>query len=112
VSDVRRAVQLLGQLPETKGLPVTLHGEGQAAGIALYAGLFEPAVAGFELVNLPKSHRDGPTFLNVLRVLDLPQAVALAAPRPVTLRKANPADWDWPLRLQTAVGGNWLTVGD
>ncbi|MFO0851898.1 MAG: prolyl oligopeptidase family serine peptidase [Gemmataceae bacterium] len=110
--DVRRAVQALGAMPETKGLPITLHGEGTAAGIALYAGLFEPSVAGFELVGLPKSHRDGPALLNVLKVLDLPQAVALAAPRPVTLRAVNKADWEWPLRLQSAAGGKWLTVAD
>lgn len=112
VWDVRRAIQALGEMKETKGLPITLHGEGQAAGIALYAGLFEPSVAGFELVGLPKSHRDGPALLNVLRVLDLPQAVALAAPRPVTLRAVNKADWEWPLKLQQAVGGKWLTVAD
>jgi hypothetical protein len=80
--------------------------------VMIDAGLFEPSVAGFELVGLPKSHRDGPTLLNVLRVLDLPQAVALAAPRPVTLRAVNKADWEWPLKLQQAVGGKWLTVAD
>jgi hypothetical protein len=66
------------------------------AGVALYAGLFEPAVERFDLHKLPASHRDGPTFLNVLRVLDLPQAVALAFPRKVILYDVEPSAWTWP----------------
>ena len=51
--------------------------------MALYAGLFEPQVQRFVLRDLPASHRRGPILLNVLRVLDAPQAVALAFPRRV-----------------------------
>ena len=51
------------------------------SGIALYASLFEPGIAELDLTDLPASHRDGPDFLNVLKYLDLPQAVAMAAER-------------------------------
>jgi len=34
----------------------------------------------------PSSHRDGPVFPNVLRVLDVPEALGLLAPRMLTLR--------------------------
>ena len=49
------------------------------AGVALYASLFDPQIARLHLMDLPATHRDGPIFLNVLRYLDMPQAVALAA---------------------------------
>jgi len=52
---------------------------GDMAGVALYASLFNPEIARLHLVELPATHRDGPILLNVLRYLDMPQAVALAA---------------------------------
>jgi hypothetical protein len=96
VWDTRRALQVLRARDEYKDARAWVQGEGRMAGIALYAGLFEPAVERFDLHKLPTSHRDGPTFLNVLRVLDLPQAVALAFPRKVILYDVDPAAWAWP----------------
>jgi len=113
VWDVRRAVAALAAVPDLAGAKLRLHGDGEAAGVALYAGLFEPAVSAFDLWHLPPSHRAGPTLLNVRKVLDVPQAVALAAPREVNLYGVAEADrpaWDWPLRLQAATGGKGLTV--
>jgi dienelactone hydrolase len=111
--DVRRAVAAVRTFPDLKSPPLTLQGEGQAAGLALYAALFEPAVTALDLWHLPPTYRQGPMFLNAARVLDHPQAVALALPRKVTLHvkdAASRADWDWPVRLQQASGGNSLTV--
>jgi len=62
-------------------VPVTLAGQHRMAGIVLYASLFEPDIAGLDLWRLPSSHREGPVFLNVLRYMDMPQAVAMAAER-------------------------------
>ena len=96
--------------------PLTLQGRGPAAGVALYAALFEPSVAALDLWNLPPTHRDGPIFLNVSRHLDMPQAVALALPRPVTLHVSAAADikeWEWPRRLAAALGaGGSLRLKD
>ena len=47
----------------------------------LYASLYLPSVTRLDLHDLPASHMQGPAYLNVLRHLDLPQAVALAAER-------------------------------
>ena len=97
---------------DLKPAAVTLHGEGEAAGVALYAALFEPAVAGLDLWQLPPTHRQGPAFLNVLRHLDMPQAVALALPRKVTLHVKTAADAaarDWPRKVGQAAGGT-ITV--
>ena len=81
VRDVRRAVQALGHIDATRDRPVVLGGRGTMAGIALYAALFEPSVARLELREVPDSHRRGPIFLNVLRFLDMPQALEMAAAR-------------------------------
>ena len=81
VWDVRRAIQVLHQIDLLDNLPVTLKGQRLMAGIVLYASLFEPDIVGLDLWHLPSSHRDGPVFLNVLRYLDIPQAVAIASKR-------------------------------
>ena len=94
-----------------KPAKLTLHGDGASAIIGLYAGLFEPSVAGFDLWYPPTSHHTGPTFLNVLKYLDVPQAVALAEPRPVTLHVKNMTleyrVWDWP---STVPPRGYLTI--
>jgi hypothetical protein len=66
------------------------------AGVALYAALFEPAVTRLHLWNLPRSHAQGPHFLNVLRFLDVPQALAMVAERaPVRLYQDEPEGWEF-----------------
>src|SRR5207244_2134592 len=95
VWDTRRALQALRSRDDLKSARPWLQGTGKMAGVALYAGLFEPSVERFDLHDLPVSHRDGPIFLNVLRVLDMPQALALAFPRRVMLYDAELAAWSW-----------------
>lgn len=113
VWDVRRALAALRGQPEFQGSQLVLQGKGSMAGIALYAALFEPEVAGLWLEDPPASHRQGPYLLNVARTLDLPQAVALAFPRKVHITVRSDAGlnaWQWPLRLQQALGGKYLSV--
>ncbi|MFO0807207.1 MAG: prolyl oligopeptidase family serine peptidase [Gemmataceae bacterium] len=95
VWDVRRALATIGSTPDCSGARLWLQGHGRMAGVALYAGLFEPRVERFDLYNLPPSHRDGPQFLGVQRVLDMPQAVALAYPRKVMLYGADTKAWSF-----------------
>jgi len=53
-------------------------GGGAVMGVnALYAALLEPGVRRLELVALPESQTAGPDCLNVLRVTDLPQVLAI-----------------------------------
>lgn len=47
----------------------------------LVTALFEPDIAGVETWDLPRMHREGTTLLARQRVLDIPQAVALAGER-------------------------------
>jgi hypothetical protein len=113
VWDVRRALACLRTTADLKDVPLWLQGKNDMAGIALYAALFEPDVARLDLWHPPASHRQGPVFLNVLRVLDVPQAVALAFPRKVRLYVKDDAEakaWEWPMRLQKALGQEYLQI--
>ncbi|HEY7428139.1 MAG TPA: hypothetical protein VH682_28155, partial [Gemmataceae bacterium] len=113
VWDVRRALACLRTVPDLKNVPLWLQGKNDMAGIALYAALFEPDVARLDLWHPPASHRQGPIFLNVLRVLDMPQAMALAFPRKLRLYVKDDAEakvWEWPVRLQKALGQEYLQI--
>jgi dienelactone hydrolase len=97
VWDVHRAIEALGQIDETAGIAPFLGADGTMAGVALYASLFEPQITHLALFRLPTTHRDGPIFLNVLRYLDMPQAVALAAEHAsITLPRQDASAWRFP----------------
>jgi cephalosporin-C deacetylase-like acetyl esterase len=105
VWDVRRAIQTLHSLKQIDNVPIGLKARGQMAGIVLYASLFEPGIARLDLWHLPHSHHDlsavnmadGPDFLNVLRYLDIPQALAMAAEHtPVHLYQKDDFQWQFP----------------
>jgi hypothetical protein len=105
VWDVRRAVQATKAIPECKGLPITIEARGETAAIALYASLFEPDVKELILHDPPKSHMQGPHFLNVLRFLDVPQALAMAAEhRQVRLHTLSPQDWSFAVETARKLG--------
>jgi hypothetical protein len=112
VWDTRRAIAALRTLDDLATTPISLVGEKDEAVIALYAGLFEPSVKDFKLFELRPSHRNGAVMLNILKYLDVPQAVALAEPRRVQVLAANEdqAKWNWPLKLQEMLGTKGLTV--
>jgi dienelactone hydrolase len=113
VWDVRRGLACLRTVEALKGVPVTLQGRGVMAGIALYAAVFEPDVAKLDLWHPPGAHQEGPTFLNILRVLDMPQALALAFPRKINLKIKGDEEakvWDWALRLQESLGQKYVQV--
>ena len=94
--DVRRLLQGLRSTP-AKDIPITLRGQHAAAGWALYASLFEPEIERLELKHLSRSHAQGPILLNVLRYLDVPQAVTLACERTqVVIEQADETGWGYP----------------
>jgi hypothetical protein len=97
VWDVRRAIQAVRTVDGWKTFPIRLEARGEMAAVALYASLFEPPVAELRLYDLPRSHMpQGPHFLNVLRFLDVPEALAMAAERcPVQLFQEKEAGWEF-----------------
>jgi hypothetical protein len=113
VWDVRRALACVRTVPDLKDVPLSLQGKNEMAGIVLYTALFEPDVTRLDLWHPPTTHRQGPIFLNVLRVLDMPQAVALAFPRTIRLYVKDDAEakaWEWPMQLQKALGQDYLQI--
>jgi hypothetical protein len=103
VYDVLRAIDAIEEIePDAK---IQLFGNGDSAVIALYAALFSDKIAALELINPRDSHHEGPDFLNVLRTLDLPQAVALAAQRgPLEISTPNPDAWTYSREVADALG--------
>lgn len=93
--DVRRAITALREEADFKDTRLWIQGEGQAAGIALYAGIYEPAVERFDLHELLATHAEHPILMSVLRTFDVPQALAMAFPRKVVLYGGSKADWEW-----------------
>jgi cephalosporin-C deacetylase-like acetyl esterase len=69
-------------------------GTGQAGVLAAYAALLEPGIAEVMIADPPTSHRQGPHFLNVLRIFDIPDALGLIAPRRLTLINAKDKAFD------------------
>jgi dienelactone hydrolase len=60
-------------------------GRREAGVLVAYAAMFEPAIAEAIVVDPPPSHRFGPTLLNVMRTLDIPEALGLLAPQALTV---------------------------
>jgi len=97
VWDARRAIQALRAIDSLKEIPLTLEGRGTIAGIALYAALFEPNIQALRLWDTPHSHRQGPIFLSVLRYLDIPQAMAMAAEHAeIQVHQDDNFEWQFP----------------
>jgi hypothetical protein len=79
VWDIRRGLQAWGSVVPLRQLPVQVRGSDGMAVNALMASLFEPGVQGVELNQLPATFQDGPDYLNAMRILDLPEVLAMAA---------------------------------
>ena len=115
VWDIARAAAAVRCIAGKKDVALEMRGQRQMAGVALYASLFTPGVTQLDLWHLSKSHHDGPIFLNVLRFLDVPQAVALAAERSnVSLHQDDASGWEYPQQVATKLGWEkiWMQIRD
>ncbi len=107
VWDIRRAVQALRSSEDWRSARVTLAGSGAMACDVLYASLFEADPTRLELTALPASHRVGPDYLNVLKVMDVPQALAMAAERgTLVLRGTDRAVAEYARETMRQLGWN------
>jgi dienelactone hydrolase len=77
-------------------VPIVVAGERAAGLIGAYAALLEPGIGEIALIGPHSSHMDegAPALLNVLRVLDVRQALGMLAPRPLTLVGAGDGLWE------------------
>jgi cephalosporin-C deacetylase-like acetyl esterase len=103
VWDIAATVRFLGDQADGKQA-WTVIGRGQAGVLAAYAALFEPSIKEVIIVDPPTSHRDGPIFLNVQRVLDIPDALGLLAPRQLTLINAKDKVFDRTAEIYRLAG--------
>lgn len=104
VNEIVQAIKAIRASSQFGKLPLRVEAEGTMAVNALYASLFAP-VDELVLTRPPASHMNGPDYLNILRVLDIPQAVAMASERNrVELRDVNAADWSDPVAISKKFG--------
>jgi cephalosporin-C deacetylase-like acetyl esterase len=106
VWDTAATIRLLESIEiEGPKLHWRIVGRGQAGILAAYAALFEPSIKEVVIIDPPKSHREGPHFLNVLRVLDIPEALGLLAPNVrLTLINAKDAAFDRTAEIYRLAG--------
>ncbi|MCP5114085.1 MAG: hypothetical protein GY953_24910 [bacterium] len=79
--DVLCAVDRLANHPSFDGTELTIAGRGEMGILGAYAALLDERITRVVLDKPPLSHQEGPIFLNVLRYTDIPQALAMLAPR-------------------------------
>lgn len=113
VWDVRRAVQALAKADGLAGAALHLHGEGNAAAIALYAAVYEDAVKSLRLTEPPVRNRDGLSLLNVSKFLEMPQLVLLVASggKQVTITSAAEQRPAWQPLVGDGKAGGALAKG-
>lgn len=112
--DIHRAVETLRGISGLRETPLWVQAHRDMAADAVYASLFTDGIKRLDLHDLPVTHNGtvkgdarlmGPAMLNVLKTLDLPQAVAMAADRArVVIYTENKASWDWPATLLKNLG--------
>lgn len=61
--------------------PLELRARGTMGVNAAYAALFNSSVRHLTLADIPASHRQGPDYLNVLKITDIPQVLQLLGNR-------------------------------
>ncbi len=89
---------------EWKLKDIRIGGYGRDGILAAYAALFEPSIKEVIVIDPPKSHKEGPYFLNVMRVLDIPEALGLLAPTPLTIIGGNDPAFDRTAEIYRLAG--------
>lgn len=108
--DVKRLLDAIRDVEKDGSERLTLIGARDAATWVLWAAAFTPDVDAVRLIDPPTSVHAGPAYLNLERILDMPQAVALLAPRKVELDTPEPDAWKWGMNAATADGEAWLRI--
>lgn len=93
LEDVLLSMPAILALPELQGKKRLIYGKGEAGVCALYAAILDDNFGGVVLDGIPRSHRRGAYFLNVLKLLDIEHATGLVAPRRVSFVNAAPSLW-------------------
>ena len=106
----RQTHDLLAGVALVRGLPVVsqvaLLGRGPWAAHAIYAAALDEDVTELVLEAPPATHTDPatPEFAGVLSICDLPQALALVFPRPITFVGEAPEAYRWTMDAYARAG--------
>jgi hypothetical protein len=96
VWDIYRVVEGLRSLPDFKTASIQLNASGNMGVNSLYASLFVTGIDSLSLLQIPSTQRNGPDYLNVLKVLDIPEAAAIAAGHcQLQLQPKQTNEWDF-----------------
>jgi hypothetical protein len=102
VYDIIRSTQTIGSLPSFNKARIQLKASKSMAVNALYASLFHPSLHALNLTDLPPSHREGPDYLNVTKLWDLPQALAVSLEKhPIHLARPGNGLVDYARSVQS-----------
>jgi hypothetical protein len=98
--DILHAIRGLRSVDGLQKTKLWLQASRTQAGNAVYASLYEDGITRLDLHELPHTHAQGPIYLNVLKYLDLPQAVAMASERTrVIVYDDNKDAWAYPQQV-------------
>jgi hypothetical protein len=104
VLDLVRVISTL-QEESRRDAEIVISASGDLAGVAVYASIFGGRPVKLELTALPSSHMKGPFLINILRGMDMPEAVALAAEtNRVLLKGVNAEEFAYPTAVAKALG--------
>ena len=107
VYDIIRGIQALGSLPSIGDAKIQLNASNSMGVNALYASLFLPSQHALNLADLPSSQRDGPDYLNVSKLWDLPQALAVSLEtHPIHLARPSNGLTDYARTVQSKM--RWI----
>lgn len=93
--DVIASLDVLEAQPTFDGRSVVIFGQKEMGIIGLYAGLMDQRITKVVLFQPPESHIENPIFMNVLRYTDIPEAVAMFAPKPVICLTPIPEEFGY-----------------
>lgn len=105
VGDVLLVLDAAGKEQSLASAKWTLAGRGRSGVIAAYAALLDSRSPRVVVVDPPASHRNGPIFLNIMRVVDIPEALGLLAPRDLSVLTSQPQAFATTTALYGVGGG-------
>jgi dienelactone hydrolase len=85
--------------------PCSVAGRGESGILAAYAALLEPSkVQRVTIIDPPSTHKDGPHFLSVMRICDIPEALGCLAPIPLSIVGGKKEAFDRTAELYRIAG--------
>ena len=102
VWDICRAIAAVHSMDEIGDAPQCVEAQGNMGINVLYASLFASGISELHLEHIASSQVEGPDYLNVLKILDIPEAAAMAGERcRLQLQSDETNGWDF-LRAMSA----------